>query len=133
MAYYTIAHYLHKDIYGKTPGLAGVKPEQMKDEVWDYVFARRELSDEILKDSGISKEALASMRREFEYWYPLDLRVSGKDLIPNHLTFFLYIHLAIFPQEYWPKGVRANGHLLLNGEKMSKSTGNFMTLDEMVK
>jgi leucyl-tRNA synthetase len=105
----------------------------MKDEVWDYVFARRELSDEILKDSGISKETLASMRREFEYWYPLDMRVSGKDLIPNHLTFFLYIHLAIFPREYWPKGVRANGHLLLNGEKMSKSTGNFMTLEEMVK
>jgi leucyl-tRNA synthetase len=133
MAYYTIAHYLHKDIFGKTPGLAGVKPEQMKDEVWDYVFARRDLSDEILKESGISKEALASMRREFEYWYPLDLRVSGKDLIPNHLTFFLYIHLAIFPREYWPQGVRANGHLLLNGEKMSKSTGNFMTLDDMVK
>jgi leucyl-tRNA synthetase len=133
MAYYTIAHYLHKDIFGKTPGLAGVKPEQMKDEVWDYVFARRELSDDILQGSGISKEALASMRREFEYWYPLDLRVSGKDLIPNHLTFFLYIHLAIFPREYWPKGIRANGHLLLNGEKMSKSTGNFMTLDDMVK
>jgi leucyl-tRNA synthetase len=133
MAYYTIAHLLHKDIFGRTPGLAGVKPEQMKDEVWDYVFARRELSDEILKESGISKETLASMRREFEYWYPLDLRVSGKDLIPNHLTFFLYIHLAIFPKEYWPKGIRANGHLLLNGEKMSKSTGNFMTLDDMVK
>lgn len=132
MAYYTIAHYLHKDIFGKTPGLAGVKPEQMTDEVWDYVFARRELSDEILSESKISKETLASMRREFEYWYPLDLRVSGKDLIPNHLTFFIYIHIAIFPPEYWPKGVRANGHLLLNGEKMSKSTGNFMTLDDMV-
>ncbi|KAH8687396.1 hypothetical protein BGZ60DRAFT_475400 [Tricladium varicosporioides] len=133
MAYYTISHYLHKDIFGKTPGLAGARPEQMTDEVWDYVFARRELDDGILKGSGISKEALASMRREFEYWYPLDLRVSGKDLIPNHLTFFLYIHLAIFPPEYWPKAVRANGHLLLNGEKMSKSTGNFMTLDEMVR
>ena len=133
MAYYTIAHYLHKDIYGKEPGLAGVKPEQMTDEVWDYVFARRDLSDDILKESGISKEGLGSMRREFEYWYPLDIRVSGKDLIPNHLTFFLYIHIAIFPQEYWPKGIRANGHLLLNGEKMSKSTGNFMTLDDMVK
>jgi leucyl-tRNA synthetase len=132
MAYYTIAHFLHKDIFGKTPGLSDVKPEQMTDEVWDYVFARRELTDEILSESKISKEALASMRREFEYWYPLDLRVSGKDLIPNHLTFFLYIHLAIFTPEYWPKGVRANGHLLLNGEKMSKSTGNFMTLDEMV-
>ena len=133
MAYYTIAHFLHKDIFGKTPGIAGIKPEQMTDEVWDYVFARRDLSEEILSESKISKESLASMRREFEYWYPLDLRVSGKDLIPNHLTFFLYIHLAIFPPEYWPKGVRANGHLLLNGEKMSKSTGNFMTLDEMVR
>ena len=30
------------------------------------------------------------------------------------------------------KGVRANGHLLLNGEKMSKSTGNFMTLTEAI-
>ena len=132
MAYYTIAHFLHKDIFGKTPGLAGVKPEQMIDEVWDYVFARRDLSDEILSKSKISKDALGSMRREFEYWYPMDLRVSGKDLIPNHLTFFIYIHIAIFPPEYWPKGVRANGHLLLNGEKMSKSTGNFMTLDDMV-
>jgi leucyl-tRNA synthetase len=133
MAYYTIAHYLHGDIFGKTTGLAGIKPEQMTDEVWDYVFARRDLSPEILSESKISEESLASMRREFEYWYPLDIRVSGKDLIPNHLTFFLYIHLAIFPPEYWPKGVRANGHLLLNGEKMSKSTGNFMTLDDMVK
>ena len=35
-------------------------------------------------------------------------------------------HLFIF------KGVRANGHLLLNGEKMSKSTGNFMTLTEAI-
>ena len=132
MAYYTIAHLLHKDIFGKTQGLAGVQPEQMTDEVWDYVFARRDLSEEILSESKISKEVLGSMRREFEYWYPLDLRVSGKDLIPNHLTFFIYIHIAIFPPEYWPKGVRANGHLLLNGEKMSKSTGNFMTLDDMV-
>jgi len=133
MAYYTIAHFLHADIFGKNPGLLGIKPEQMTDEVWDYVFARRDLSEQVLTESKISKESLASMRREFEYWYPLDLRVSGKDLIPNHLTFFLYIHMAMFPPEYWPKGVRANGHLLLNSEKMSKSTGNFMTLDDMVK
>lgn len=133
MAYYTVAHYLHKDIFGKEPGLAGVKAEQMIDEVWDYIFARRDISDDILSRSKIPKEQLDAMRREFEYWYPLDLRVSGKDLIPNHLTFFLYIHLAIFPREYWPKGIRANGHLMLNGEKMSKSTGNFMTLSDMVE
>jgi leucyl-tRNA synthetase len=133
MAYYTVAPFLHNDIFGKTRGSANIGPEQMTDEVWDYIFARRELTDEILSQCKISKQALESMRREFEYFYPLDCNFSGKDLIPNHLTFFLYCHIALFSPEYWPKGVRANGHLMLNGEKMAKSTGNFMTLDEMVK
>ncbi|KAI9741373.1 MAG: 2-isopropylmalate synthase [Cirrosporium novae-zelandiae] len=132
-SYYTIAHLLHTDRYGKTAGPLGVKPENMIDEVWDYIYARAELSDELVKKSGIRKEALQAMRREFSYWYPLDLRVSGKDLIQNHLTFWLYVHLALFPNEYWPKGVRANGHLMLNGSKMSKSTGNFLTLSQAVK
>ncbi len=105
----------------------------MVDEVWDYIFCRAELSEDVLAKSRIPKATLEAMRREFEYWYPLDLRVSGKDLIPNHLTFFLYNHIALFPREYWPKAVRANGHMQLNGEKMSKSTGNFLTLDDAVK
>ncbi|KAF2751489.1 leucyl-tRNA synthetase [Sporormia fimetaria CBS 119925] len=126
-SYYSIAHYLHSDLFGVEPGKGNIKPEEMTDDVWDYVFARR---DKV--DSSISQETLQSMRREFEYWYPLDLRVSGKDLIQNHLTFFLYVHIALWPNEYWPRGIRPNGHLLLNGEKMSKSTGNFLTLSESV-
>lgn len=69
------------------------------------------------------------LRQEFSYWYPVDLRVSGKDLIQNHLTYFLYNHQAIWPQPgregageeacRWPRAVRANGHLLLNSEKVS--------------
>ncbi|PHH86640.1 hypothetical protein CDD83_9937 [Cordyceps sp. RAO-2017] len=132
MAYYTVCHYLHKDLFGRERGVGNVGPEQMVDEVWDYIFCRRELSDAVLGASKVPRETLESMRREFEYFYPLDVRSSGKDLIPNHLTFFLYVHLAIFPPEYWPRGVRANGHLMLNGEKMSKSTGNFMTLHDLV-
>ena len=133
MAYYTIAHLLHSDIFGTKPGLLDIKPEQMIDEVWDYIFCRTELSQDLLSSSDIKKADLETMRREFEYWYPLDMRSSGKDLIPNHLTFFLYIHIALFPKEYWPRSVRANGHLLLNGDKMSKSTGNFLTLNDAVK
>ncbi|KAF7559214.1 hypothetical protein G7046_g4935 [Stylonectria norvegica] len=131
MAYYTVAHFLHKDLFGRTKGLGDVGPEQMTDEVWDYIFCRRDLGDDMLSACKIPKKTLESMRREFEYFYPLDVRASGKDLIPNHLTFFLYVHLAIFPPEYWPRSVRANGHLMLNGEKMSKSTGNFMTLRDL--
>ncbi|KAK2801946.1 cytosolic leucyl tRNA synthetase [Onygenales sp. PD_10] len=132
MAYYTIAHFLHSDRYGQEPGRLPIKPEQMTDEIWDYIFCRREIGDDLIQSSGISKTDLQTMRREFEYWYPLDVRVSGKDLIQNHLTFFLYIHIALFPPEYWPSSIRANGHLLLNGEKMSKSTGNFLTLKDAV-
>ncbi|KAJ8123752.1 hypothetical protein ONZ43_g370 [Nemania bipapillata] len=129
-AYYTVAHYLHGDIYGKEPGLANVRPEQMTDEAWDFVLAR---TTKPPSDSDISLPALQAMRQEFQYWYPLDMRVSGKDLIQNHLTFFLYIHVALWPSEYWPRGVRVNGFVTLNGEKMAKSTGNFLTLRETVE
>ena len=128
MAYYTIAHLLHTDIEGSTLGPANIPAKDMIDEVWDYIF----LGKPILKTS-IPRSSLESLRHSFEYWYPLDTRVSGKDLIPNHLTFFLYNHTALFPEENWPKGVRTNGHLMLNGEKMSKSTGNSMTLREGVE
>lgn len=86
MAYYTIAHYLHADPFGKTLGIGSITPEQMTDEVWDYVFARAALSDDALAKSKISKTTLDEMRREFEYWYPVDVNISGKDLIPNHLV-----------------------------------------------
>lgn len=132
MAYYTIAHYLHKDLFGREQGIGNIAPEQMVDQVWDYVFGRTKLTDEVLEKSKIPKTTLEAMRRSFSYFYPLDVRVSGKDLIPNHLTFWIYTHIAMFDREYWPAGVRANGHLQLNSQKMSKSTGNFMTLDQMV-
>lgn len=132
-AYYTFSHLLHSDVFGTEKGLLDVKADQMIDEVWDYVFCRRDIDEELLEKCGIKKPDLETMRREFEYWYPFDLRVSGKDLIGNNLTFTLYIHAALFPREYWPRSLRVNGHLLLNGEKMSKSTGNFLTLNDAVK
>jgi len=73
------------------------------------------------------------MKLEFEYWYPFDLRVSGKDLLQNHLTFCIYNHTAIWSKRHWPRGFRCNGFLLLNKEKMSKSTGNFRTLRQAIE
>jgi leucyl-tRNA synthetase len=85
--------------------------------VWDYVFF---LNSPYPADCKIPKEVLDKARAEFQYWYPVDLRVSGKDLVPNHLTYYLYNHVAMWPTEpeKWPKGIRANGHLLLNSEKV---------------
>jgi leucyl-tRNA synthetase len=58
----------------------------MTDDVWDYIFARQEWDDKIAAESKIPQRTLESMRRSFEYLYPVDVRVSGRDLIPNHLT-----------------------------------------------
>lgn len=130
MAYYSFAHLLHRDRLGKEVGPLGIKPEQMTDEVWDYVFAKRDKKD--IPETDIPEKAIQTLRRHFDYWYPLDIRTSGKDLIQNHLTFNLYVHCAIWPSELRPRSFRVNGHLLLNGEKMSKSTGNFLTLEQAV-
>lgn len=122
MAFYTVAHLLQGgDMYGKTIGT--VRPKDMTHAVWDYIF-----QEGPIPETEIPVELLQKMRTEFEYWYPFDLRVSGKDLIQNHLTFCIYNHTAMFPKEKWPLGFRCNGHLLLNSEKMSKSTGNFLTI-----
>ncbi|XP_022964708.1 leucine--tRNA ligase, cytoplasmic-like [Cucurbita moschata] len=128
MAYYTIAHFLHNgDLYASDA--SAIKPEQMTDEVWDFIFCGAAEP----KSTGISQSVLNKMKQEFEYWYPFDLRVSGKDLIQNHLTFCIYNHAAIMPRHHWPRGFRCNGHIMLNSEKMSKSTGNFRTLRQAIE
>ncbi|KAJ2960466.1 hypothetical protein NQZ79_g4178 [Umbelopsis isabellina] len=130
MAYYTVAHMLHGgSLNGSSVGPAGITADQMTDEAWSYIFSLGDYTDKI----PVPQSTLDKLKREYEYFYPLDVRVSGKDLVPNHLTFFLYNHTAIFPEDKWPRGVRVNGHLMLNREKMSKSTGNFLTLSEAIE
>ncbi|XP_045894902.1 leucine--tRNA ligase, cytoplasmic isoform X1 [Micropterus dolomieu] len=131
MAYYTVAHLLQGGVLnGQGTSPLGIKPEQMTREVWDFIFFKTSP----FPKTNIPKEHLQRLRREFEYWYPVDVRVSGKDLVPNHLSYYLYNHVAMWPKDNgkWPQAVRANGHLLLNSEKMSKSTGNFLTLTQAI-
>ncbi|KAH3839433.1 leucine--tRNA ligase, cytoplasmic-like [Dreissena polymorpha] len=131
MAYYTVAYLLQGGQFdGRTVGPANIRPEQMTGKVWDYIFYKHAP----FPPTDIPRATLDKLKAEFEYWYPVDLRVSGKDLIPNHLTYFIYNHIAIWPDqpEKWPVSIRANGHLLLNSEKMSKSTGNFLTLSDAI-
>ncbi|XP_032192180.1 leucine--tRNA ligase, cytoplasmic isoform X1 [Mustela erminea] len=131
MAFYTVAHLLQGgNLRGQAESPLGIRPQQMTKEVWDYVFFKKAP----FPKTQIPKEKLDQLKQEFEFWYPVDLRVSGKDLVPNHLSYYLYNHVAMWPEQSdkWPTAVRANGHLLLNSEKMSKSTGNFLTLTQAI-
>jgi len=122
MAFYTINKHIRE---------YGIKPEQLTKEVFDYIYFHKGNLQTIAKKSGISTEILDSMRKEFLYWYPVDLRNSAKELVPNHLTFFLFHHVALFP-EYLPKAIGVNGMLMIKGKPMHKSKGNFVTLKNAI-
>ncbi|MBS7623785.1 leucine--tRNA ligase, partial [Candidatus Bathyarchaeota archaeon] len=124
MAFYTISKEVRR---------LNLTPDQLTDEFFDYTFLGRGRLEEVAEKTGIESAALKSMREEFLYWYPVDLRVSAKELLPNHLTFFLFQHAALFSQEHWPRGVGVNGMLMIEGEKMSKSKGNIVTLRRAVE
>ncbi len=123
MAYYTIAKVLNES---KIPA------EALTDEVFDYIFLGK---GDIYKveSSQLPTAKISEMRREFQYWYPVDLRVSAKDLVQNHLTFFVFHHTALFEERYWPKGIAVNGYVNVRGQKMSKSKGNFVTLPQALE
>lgn len=72
----------------------------MTKEVWDFIFFKTSP----FPKTDIPKEHLQKLRREFEYWYPVDVRVSGKDLVPNHLSYYLYNHVAMWPKDRWALG-----------------------------
>ncbi len=113
MAYYTIAHLIKE-----------IDPKGLDDSCFNYIFLNKGNKPKI---NNIDK-----LKAEFAYWYPVDFRNSGKDLIQNHLSFFIFNHTAIFPEKYWPKGIGVNGWVTIDGQKMSKSRGNFITIREAI-
>ncbi|MFH1590404.1 MAG: leucine--tRNA ligase [archaeon] len=110
-AYYTFSH-----------KISDIPIEQVDDELFDYI---------LLGKGKAPIDKAEEMKAEFDYWYPVDFRNSGKDLIQNHLTFFLFNHTALFPEKHWPQGIGVNGWVTVDGEKMSKSKGNMILLREM--
>ncbi len=126
MAYYTIAKYL------ENPKKYGIDISKIKDSFFDYVFLGLGNLREVAKENGLDERVLERIREEFLYWYKggFDLRISGKDLIKNHLTMMLFHHVAIFPEGFLPKSIGVNGFVMVDGEKMSKSKGNFYTLKD---
>lgn len=134
MSYYTIAHILQgeNNLNGDSSLSPGkIDPADLTDDVFNYIYRK---GFQIPENTNISVDILEKCKTEFRYWYPMDLRVSAKDLIPNHLTMALYNHAAIWDDEpeLWPRGYYTNGHVLVDAEKMSKSKGNFLMMNDTV-
>lgn len=124
MIFYLIIHHIR----------AGqINEQQLDTSFFDYVLLGKGQIDKVVEKTGIAQEALTTMRQEVKYWYPNDQRHTAVAHIPNHLSFFIFHHVALFPEEYWPKAITLNEYVIREGEKMSKSKGNFIPLAAVPK
>jgi len=120
MAYYILAKFVN---------VGDLTAEKLTKEFFDYVFLGNGSSDV----AGVEKHIVEEIRAEFSYFYPVDSRHSGRDLVPNHLSFFVLNHVAIFPENNWPRQIVVNGSVLMDGKKMSKSMGNIIPLRQAIR
>ena len=124
MAYYVLAKYVNnKKILG----------EDLRDEFFEYIFFNDGDPKKIASECKITEVLLEQIKKDFAYFYPVDSRHSGRDLVPNHLTFFVFNHIVIFPKKYWPEEIVVNGSVLMDGKKMSKSMGNIIPLRDAIR
>jgi leucyl-tRNA synthetase len=123
MCYYIIVKFIQR---------GDLTEKQLTLSFFDYVLLGKGDISAVAAETGIAPGILEELRSDFNYWYPVDLRSSGKDLVSNHLLFFLFHHVALFEEDKWPKALAVNGFVSLEGQKMSKSKGPILTLKEAV-
>ncbi len=112
-AYYIISKYVNN---------GALKPEEMNEEFFDYIF---------LGKGKAKNETWNEIRSDFEFWYPVDINLGGKEHKTVHFPVFLMNHVAVMPKEKWPQGIFAHWWVTQKGkEKISKSKGGAEPIPE---
>ncbi|KKK43235.1 MAG: Leucine--tRNA ligase, partial [Candidatus Lokiarchaeum sp. GC14_75] len=122
MAFYTISHKIRQYNIG---------PEQLIPEFFDYVFLEKGEIKRLSEIINIGEKILKELQAEFLYWYPVDHRHIAIMHISNHLSFYIFHHVAIFPEKNWPKALTLIEPVIIEGQKMGKSKGNVISLAEI--
>ena len=124
MAYYTISRFVNDGT---------VNPDSLTRELFDHILLDKGDITLAASTSKLSEDVIGTMKKEFKYFYPVDSRHSGRDLVQNHLSFFVLNHVAIFEKKLWPQEIVVNGSVMMDGAKMSKSMGNIIPLRTAIK
>lgn len=97
------------------------------DDLIEYIFTEGPEESINKYDDEIRKLAKTA-RMEKDYWYGVDIRLTAPAHLSNHLAFYIMNHAALMPKRDAPRGIIISGMLLANGQKMSKSKGNAISL-----
>lgn len=114
-AYYIVSKFVNQD---------KVKTEELTEEFFDFVFLGKGTAQ-----NSIWKE----VREEFNYFYPLDINLGGKEHQTVHFPVFLMNHVAILAEEKWPKGIFVNWWVTGKGSKISKSKGGAVPIPQAIE
>ena len=80
--------------------------------------------------TGIGYELDKKGEKYLKYW-PADLHIIGKDILRFHMIYWPIMLMAL--GEPLPKHIYAHGWMLFGQDKMSKSRGNVIYADDLVK
>ncbi len=119
MTLYTINHLIRKN---------KLKRENLNKEFFDFVYYGKGKISDVSKKTKIKENILKEIKESFEYWMPIDQRHTFVLHLSNHLSFMIFAFAGLFPEKYWPKKITFHGLVISEGEKMSKSKGNVITL-----
>ena len=102
-------------------------PVATVDLIWDRIFGGVPQPPDT---SPLLADVVDKCIRIHADWGTSDYHTVGKDLINNHVLFTIYFHTFFCAGLACPS-FKVRGHLLIDGLKMSKSTGNFLTLGDL--
>lgn len=123
-AYYIISRYVNDKI---------LKTEQLTEEFFDFILLNKGTAEKTAKKTKISTGVLKKIKKDFEYWYPLDINLGGKEHQTVHFPVFIMNHVGILDDKFWPKGIFVNHWIVGKGSKISKSKGGALAIPGAIK
>lgn len=112
-AYYIISKYVNEN---------KIEPNDMSKEFFDFIFLGKGKSQKPIWDK---------IKADFDYWYPVDINLGGKEHKTVHFPVFLMNHVAVLPEDKRPKGIFVHWWVTQKGkEKISKSKGGVEHISE---
>jgi len=110
-----------------------INSENLCNEFFDYIFLSEGTLDAVAKKTGLDKKLIRQVKNDFEYWYPLDLNLGGKEHKTVHFPVFLMNHVAVLKTKDLPKGIFVNWWVVGENGKISKSKGGAVSLHNLAK
>ncbi len=119
-AYYIVAGFIKR---------GEIKTAELTEEFFDYIYLGKEPK---IKEN--KKQIWDTIKKEFDYFYPLNINLGGKEHKTVHFPVYLMNHVAVLPKDKWPQGIFVNWWVTSKGsDKISKSKGGAEPIPDAIE